>query len=122
ELSHACLWSGSRLSGAAVVPYRHTDIRHVEALLAELRSRYQRALIVTDGIFSMDGDLAPLQGLAALAHHYDAWLLCDDAHGLGVVGGGRGSNFVLPVKAEVPLQIGTLSKALGAYGGYLCAS
>ena len=70
----------------------------------------------------MDGDLAPLHGLAALAQQHDAWLLSDDAHGLGVVGGGRGSNFVQAKKAEIPLQMGTLSKALGAYGGYVCAS
>ena len=122
ELSHACLWGGARLSRATVVPYRHGDLRHVEALLAELRGRYRRALMATDGVFSMDGDLAPLHGLAVLARLHDAWLLSDDAHGVGVLGGGRGSNFVQAVKAEVPLQMGTLSKALGAYGGYVCAS
>ena len=68
----------------------------------------------------MDGDIAPLRALAAIAQSHDAWLMSDDAHGLGVVGGGRGSNFVEQTK--VPLQMGTLSKALGAYGGYLCAS
>jgi 8-amino-7-oxononanoate synthase len=88
----------------------------------EQRRRHQRALIVTDGVFSMDGDIAPLHALAALAQRHDAWLMSDDAHGLGVVGGGRGSNFVQAVKADVPLQMGTLSKALGAYGGYICAS
>src|SRR5205807_5750877 len=76
----------------------------------------------TDGVFSMDGDIAPLPDLAALAQRHDAWLLSDDAHGLGVVGGGRGSNFAHATKADVPLQMGTLSKALGAYGGYVCAS
>jgi 8-amino-7-oxononanoate synthase len=105
-----------------VIPYRHADVGHVEVLLAELRRGHQRVLIATDGVFSMDGDLAPLHGLAALAQHHDAWLLSDDAHGLGVVGGGRGSNFVQAKKAEIPLQMGTLSKALGAYGGYVCAS
>jgi 8-amino-7-oxononanoate synthase len=69
----------------------------------------------------MDGDLAPLAALSQLAQRYDAWLLSDDAHGLGVVGGGRGSSFA-DGPAEVPLQMGTLSKAVGAYGGYLCAS
>jgi 8-amino-7-oxononanoate synthase len=91
-------------------------------LLAELRGRHQRVLIATDGVFSMDGDIAPLHGLAALAQRHDAWLMSDDAHGLGVVGGGRGSNFVQATPADVPLQMGTLSKALGAYGGYVCAS
>jgi len=120
ELAHACLWAGARLACAAVVPFRHADVRQADALLTELRQRHGRALIATDGVFSMDGDIAPLRALAALAQDYDAWLLSDDAHGLGVVGGGRGSNFVQ--RAAVPLQMGTLSKALGAYGGYLCAS
>ncbi|HEY4857482.1 MAG TPA: 8-amino-7-oxononanoate synthase [Xanthobacteraceae bacterium] len=122
ELAHACLWAGSRLARAVVIPYRHADVGHVESLLTELRRRHEHAVIATDGVFSMDGDLAPLHGLAALAEHHDAWLLSDDAHGLGVVGGSRGSNFVRTRKAEVPLQMGTLSKALGAYGGYICAS
>jgi 8-amino-7-oxononanoate synthase len=120
ELAHACLWAGARLARAAVVPFRHADARHVDALLTELRQRHPRALIATDGVFSMDGDIAPLRALAAIAQRHDAWLMSDDAHGLGVIGGGRGSNFVEPTK--VPLQMGTLSKALGAYGGYLCAS
>jgi 8-amino-7-oxononanoate synthase len=120
ELAHACLWAGARLARAAVVPFRHADARHVDALLTELRQRHPRALIATDGVFSMDGDIAPLRTLAAIAQRHDAWLMSDDAHGLGVIGGGRGSNFVEPTK--VPLQMGTLSKALGAYGGYLCAS
>lgn len=122
ELAHACLWAGARLARAAVVPFRHADVGHVELLLAQLRRRHPRALIATDGVFSMDGDIAPLHGLAALAHRHDAWLMSDDAHGLGVVGGGRGSNFIGGTKADVPLQMGTLSKALGSYGGYICAS
>src|SRR5436853_724372 len=85
ELAHACLWGGSRLSRATLIPFRHADVGHVEALLLELRRRYPHVLIATDGVFSMDGDVAPLHGLAALAHHHDAWLLADDAHGLGVV-------------------------------------
>jgi 8-amino-7-oxononanoate synthase len=122
ELAHACLYAGARLSRAAVIPFRHSDVGHVEALLAEQRGHHRRALIATDGVFSMDGDIAPLHALAAVAQRHDAWLMSDDAHGLGVVGGGRGSNFTQTTKADVPLQMGTLSKALGAYGGYLCAS
>ena len=122
ELAHACLWAGARLSRATVMAFRHADTAHVEALLAELRGRHGRALIATDGVFSMDGDIAPLNALATLSQRHDAWLMSDDAHGLGVVGGGRGSNFVQATTADVPLQMGTLSKALGAYGGYLCAS
>ena len=122
ELSHACLWAGARLSGATVISFRHADVDHLETLLAERRRQHARALIATDGVFSMDGDLAPLPALAAAAQQHDAWLMSDDAHGLGVVGSGRGSNFVHAGKADIPLQMGTLSKALGAYGGYLCAS
>ena len=94
---------------------------HAEALLSAHRAGKKRALIATDGVFSMDGDLAPLAALAQLAARFDAWLLSDDAHGFGVVGGGRGSTFANG-EADVPLQMGTLSKAVGAYGGYLCAS
>ncbi len=125
ELSHACIHAGATLSGAAVRLYRHADVGHAEALLVAHRGGKQRALMATDGVFSMDGDLAPLAALAELARRFDAWLLSDDAHGLGVVGGGRGSSFAdggAQVPIEVPLQMGTLSKAVGAYGGYLCAS
>jgi 8-amino-7-oxononanoate synthase len=121
ELSHACIHAGAQLSRATVLPYRHGDVAHAEALLAEHRARHPRALIATDGVFSMDGDLAPLRGLAALGERFDAWLLSDDAHGLGVVGGGRGSSVACGATG-VALQMGTLSKAIGSYGGYLCAS
>jgi len=122
ELSHACLWAGSQLSKATVLPFRHNDLAHLEALLLRHRGAHPRALIATDGVFSMDGDLAPLPELAAMARRYDAWLLTDDAHGIGVLGGGRGSTFAGGAAADIPLQMGTLSKAIGGYGGYLCAS
>lgn len=122
ELSHACIHAGAKLSGATVACYRHGDVAHAGELMAARRAHHPRALIVTDGVFSMDGDLAPLRELSQLALRFDAWLLADDAHGLGVVGGGRGSIFSDGAAAEVPLQMGTLSKAIGAYGGYLCAS
>jgi 8-amino-7-oxononanoate synthase len=123
ELSHACIHAGATLSGATVRRYRHGDLAHAEESLAAYRAGHMRALIATDGVFSMDGDLAPLAALASLAQRFDAWLLADDAHGLGVVGGGRGSSFAgTGAGVEVPLQMGTLSKAIGAYGGYLCAS
>jgi len=122
ELSHACLWAGARLARARVLPYRHKDVGHVEALLRAHRGAHPHVLVATDGVFSMDGDLAPLAELGRLARRHDAWLLSDDAHGIGVVGGGRGSTFAGPEPADVPLQMGTLSKAIGAYGGYLCAS
>jgi len=122
ELAHACLWAGARLARGAVLAYRHNDVAHVETLLRERRRGYPRVLIATDGVFSMDGDLAPLVELGKIARQHDAWLLSDDAHGIGVVGGGRGSTFAGSEPADVPLQMGTLSKAIGAYGGYLCAS
>jgi 8-amino-7-oxononanoate synthase len=122
ELAHACLWTGARLSRATVVPYRHAEAGHAEALLNELRGRHRHALIATDGVFSMDGDIAPLGALAALAQRHDAWLMSDDAHGLGVIGDGRGSSFLGGRRTDIPLQMGTLSKAIGGYGGYLCAS
>jgi 8-amino-7-oxononanoate synthase len=125
ELAHACIHAGAKLSGAHVHLYRHCDPGHAEVLLAQHRAGKKRALIATDGVFSMDGDIAPLAALSALARRFDAWLLSDDAHGLGVVGGGRGSGFVNAAaesSIDVPLQAGTLSKAVGAYGGYLCAS
>jgi 8-amino-7-oxononanoate synthase len=122
ELSHACIFAGAQLSQGKVLTFRHNDLDHLRALLMDHRAAHEHVLIVTDGVFSMDGDLAPLAELNSLANEYDAWLMSDDAHGLGVVGGGRGSSFADNTQIPVPLQMGTLSKAVGAYGGYLCAS
>ncbi len=122
ELSHACIYAGAQLSRGRMMTFRHNDVNHARELLAAHRAEHDRALIVTDGIFSMDGDLAPLAELLALAVEHDSWLMSDDAHGIGVVGGGRGSSFVGNAHMPVPLQMGTLSKATGSYGGYLCAS
>ncbi|MGA7713543.1 MAG: 8-amino-7-oxononanoate synthase [Rhizomicrobium sp.] len=119
-LSHSCLWAGARLSGARVEQFRHNDVAHAAEILLATRATHRHAMIVTDGVFSMDGDLAPLNALSELARAKDAWLMSDDAHGLGVLGGGRGSAFAMG--ASVDLQMGTLSKALGSYGGYVCAS
>src|SRR5918994_1136761 len=120
ELAHACLWAGARLTRGRVLAFRHNDVGHLEALLTEHRTKYPRVLIATEGVFSMDGDVAPLTEMGALAQRFDAWLLSDDAHGVGVLGAGRGSGFADGSRAEMPLQVGTLSKALGAYGGYVC--
>ena len=122
ELSHACLFAGAELSRGKVLTFRHNDVAEARKLLARHRSSHDHALIVTDGVFSMDGDLAPLADLLAVADEHDAWLMSDDAHGLGVVGDGRGSSFVGNTHIPLPLQMGTLSKAVGSYGGYLCAS
>jgi 8-amino-7-oxononanoate synthase len=122
ELAHASIHTGARLSRAAIMTFRHNDVAHLRSLLDAERVRFKHALIVTEGVFSMDGDLAPLPELSDVADRYDAWLMSDDAHGIGVLGGGRGSAFVTDPPAHVPLHMGTLSKAIGSYGGYLCAS
>ncbi len=122
ELAHACLWAGTKLSPAQTLVFHHNDVAHARSLLALNRARFRHALLVTDGVFSMDGDLAPLCDLGELCTAFDTWLMTDDAHGLGVIGGGRGSAFAAGPGAHVPLQMGTLSKAIGGYGGYLCAS
>ncbi|MEX1153632.1 8-amino-7-oxononanoate synthase [Parvibaculum sp.] len=123
ELAHACLLSGAKLSGARHFTFRHNDLAHLEALLTAHRSAARHCLILTDGIFSMDGDATPVGMVQHVASKHDAWLMTDDAHGIGVVGHeGRGSSFMGKEKVPVPLQMGTLSKAVGSYGGYLCAS
>jgi 8-amino-7-oxononanoate synthase len=123
ELCHSCLLTGARLSGARVLEFRHNDVGHLQELLEAERAAHRHCLVLTDGVFSMEGDLAPLPPLAAQATEHDAWLMTDDAHGLGVVGDGRGSCFAWGVEPiAVPLQMGTLSKAVGSYGGYLCTS
>jgi 8-amino-7-oxononanoate synthase len=120
ELAHACLFAGAKLSGAALAVFPHNDLAALETVLAARRRDHPRALVATDGVFSMDGDLAPLDRLSGVCLAHDAWLMTDDAHGIGVLAEGRGSAGLFP-EAIVPLQMGTLSKAVGGYGGYLCA-
>jgi len=122
ELSHACLRAGGEMSGAHMMFFRHNDMTHLQALMDQHRRNYQKALILTDGVFSMDGDIAPLDRLSCLAKEYDCWLMSDDAHGLGVIGGGKGSRHIFDPLPDIALQMGTLSKAMGSFGGYLCAS
>ena len=112
ELSHACMWAGARLSGAQVLTFRHNDPGDLAARLQAHRGRHGRALVLTERVFSMDGDRAPLGDLMGVAEAFDAWTVVDDAHGIGVVEDGP----------RAPLEMGTLSKALGSCGGYLCAS
>ncbi|GAC1593801.1 MAG: 8-amino-7-oxononanoate synthase [Candidatus Velthaea sp.] len=122
ERAHASMWAGARASGAQVVAFAHNDAERLRELLVQHRARYERALVMTEGVFSMDGDRAPLGALDGCARAYDAWLYVDDAHGVGVLGGGRGSCAIGDPPPVVPLQMGTLSKALASYGGYVCAS
>lgn len=122
ELAHACIHAGAELSRAEMRKFRHNDVEHVREILSAERADHRHAMIMTDGVFSMDGDFAPLPELLALAEQFDAWTLVDDAHAVGVVGEGKGSSAHFSPPAMPPLQMGTLSKALGSYGGYLCAS
>ncbi|MGO9463224.1 MAG: aminotransferase class I/II-fold pyridoxal phosphate-dependent enzyme [Isosphaeraceae bacterium] len=111
RLCHASMLDGARISGAAVERYIHQSVDDCQLFLARHRAEFNRCLILTETVFSMDGDRAPVAELAALAQAHDAWLLTDDAHGLGICSS-------LPAD----IQIGTLSKAVGGYGGYVCAS
>ncbi|NQU62405.1 MAG: 8-amino-7-oxononanoate synthase [Rhodospirillales bacterium] len=121
ELSHACIYAGAKLTSGTVHVFRHNDVGHLREILEAHRKDHPHAMIVTDGVFSMDGDLAPIAALADAADDFDAWLMTDDAHGIGVLGGGRGSSHINGSANRVALQMGTLSKAIGGYGGYLCA-
>ena len=122
ELAHACLNSGARLSGAKVIRFKHNDYADLENHLTAQRKSSSKCLILTDTVFSMDGDLAPLPALRDIANRYDSWLVTDDAHGIGVIGAGRGGGFAFDPPVVADVQMGTLSKALGSYGGYVCGS
>jgi 8-amino-7-oxononanoate synthase len=123
QLAHASLIDGCRLSKAKVCIVPHGDLHALEALLQSNRSRARRSLIVTEGIYSMDGDRAPLEHLLSLARQYDAWLMLDDAHAFGVIGPqGRGSVAALGLQRGADITIGTLGKALGTAGAFVAGS
>ncbi len=122
ELSHASTHAGARLAGARIEAFAHNDTDHCRHILREARAGHRRCLMLTEGVFSMDGDRAPLGALGELAAEYDAWLLVDDAHGFGVLGAGRGASFEADPAPAIALHMGTLSKAVGAYGGFVAAT
>ena len=118
---HACIIDGARLSFGEVKKFKHNDPGDLRRQMRndnEARGR----LVVVDGVFSMEGDISPLPEIVSVAREFAAGVMVDDAHGIGVLGGGRGSSFSENSYIAVPLQMGTLSKAIGSYGGYLCAS
>lgn len=118
ELNHASIIDGSRLSGASIVRYAHCDPAALGKVIAEERGKYRRALVVTDGVFSMDGDVAPLPDIYAEARKGKALLMVDDAHGEGVLGkGGRGIVDHFGLHGKVDVEVGTFSKAFGVVGG-----
>jgi 8-amino-7-oxononanoate synthase len=113
KLIHACMHDAARLSGATVLRFVHNSMEHCQMLLEASRGEHHHCLILTETVFSMDGDRAPLQALKRLAGQFDAWLMTDDAHGFGI----------LPAHdSPADIQMGTLSKAVGSYGGYVCGS
>jgi len=123
QLNHASLIDGCRLSRAAVHVYPHADMDALRGLLARARASTRRAVIVTDGLFSMDGDLAPLPEIVALARAFDAWVYVDDAHATGVLGShGRGSPEHCGVEGDIDVLVGTLGKAFGGAGAYVAGS
>ncbi|HZI90678.1 MAG TPA: 8-amino-7-oxononanoate synthase [Thermoleophilaceae bacterium] len=118
-LNHASIIDGCRLAGAETFVYDHADLDHLAWGLEQAEGR--GSLIVTDGVFSMDGDIAPLEGIVELAREHDVRMMVDDAHGTGTLGpGGRGTVAAAGLEDEVDVLVGTLSKSLGSYGAYVC--
>jgi glycine C-acetyltransferase len=123
ELNHASIIDGSRLSGATIVRYAHCDPQDLDRALLEHRGNYPHALVVTDGVFSMDGDIAPLDKIYEVSQKHDAILMVDDAHGEGVLGrGGRGIVDHFSLHGKVDVEVGTLSKAFGVVGGVVAGN
>jgi glycine C-acetyltransferase len=123
QLNHASIIDGARLSRAKILVFEHKNIAEAEAKLASVADQPGKKLLITDGVFSMDGDIGPLPALCDLAEKYGAIMMVDDAHASGVLGrNGRGTVDHFNVHGRVDIQVGTLSKAIGALGGYVCGS
>ena len=122
-LNHASIIDGCRLSGGKIIPYDHCDAASLEAVIKENLSQFRRAIIITDGVFSMDGDVAPLDKIYEVAKKYDILLMVDDAHGEGVLGkGGRGIVDHFGLHGKVDVEVGTMSKAFGVVGGVVAGT
>jgi glycine C-acetyltransferase len=123
QLNHASIIDGARLSRAKILVFNHKDIAHAEEQLASVKDQAGRKLLISDGVFSMDGDIGPLPALCDLAEKYGAIMMVDDAHASGVLGrNGRGTIDHFHQHGRVDIQVGTLSKAIGALGGYVCGT
>src|SRR5271166_5504834 len=123
ELNHASIIDGARLSRAKILVFRHKDVAHAEEQLASVKNQPGKKLVISDGVFSMDGDIGPLPGLCEAAEKYGAIMMVDDAHSSGVLGRqGRGTIDHFNMHGRVDIQVGTLSKAVGALGGYVCGT
>jgi len=123
ELNHASIIDGARLSRAKILVFRHKDVAHAEEQLASIKDQPGKRLMITDGVFSMDGDIGPLPGLCDVAEKYGAIMMVDDAHSSGVLGRqGRGTIDHFNQHGRVDIQVGTLSKAIGSLGGYVCGT
>jgi glycine C-acetyltransferase len=123
RLNHASIIDGCRLSGGKIIPYDHCDVASLETVIKENLSQFRRAIIITDGVFSMDGDVAPLDKIYEVAQKYDILLMVDDAHGEGVLGrGGRGIVDHFGLHGKVDVEVGTMSKAFGVVGGVVAGT
>jgi glycine C-acetyltransferase len=123
RLNHASIIDGCRLSGAKILPYEHCDVASLESVIKENLDQYRRGIVITDGVFSMDGDVAPLDRICDVAGMYDLLLMVDDAHGEGVLGkGGRGIVDQFGLHGQVDVEVGTLSKAFGVVGGVVAGN
>src|SRR5438105_9007816 len=123
QLNHASIIDGARLSRAKILVFEHKNVAHAEEQLGSVKDQPGKKLLITDGVFSMDGDIGPLPGLCDVAEKYGAIMMVDDAHASGVLGrNGRGTINHFNVHGRVDIQVGTLSKAIGAIGGYVCGS
>jgi glycine C-acetyltransferase len=119
RLNHASIIDGARLSGAKIIVYEHCDAADLEAKIQEHLPQYRRGMMITDGVFSMDGDVAPLDKLYAVAEKHDVLTMVDDAHGEGVLGRGKGIVSHFGLEGQFDVEIGTMSKAFGVMGGVI---